>query len=559
MNNPYILMCISDINKRKETLQEKNKKWTKELQDGKMNILDQLITKKDIHTNQKKIEKFDNLIKKIYQFENETKSFTEDKLFSNLKVEIENLTSYLTPKENEELIKIVSKEILTLRGEEQKKVSVLIEEIKNLLNLLNLSSVDFKIEGTSLFVKYDHFMEEIKKATLEKISTSSPYLNIKPKQNIVFDYTFIDELAEMLTNGKIKETPETKKLKNNISQIKSSWHLKERMEFAIASLDKVLIIISKDLQDVDMIKLVKYLETLKQKYLKDFQKLNTYLNGFNLVPYKQKVEEEMKLKTLQKDHERALLEYANLFYELEKVLNEEPNNYDKKKAIELQMRNLTSTVKLSNDALLDAKSKGTSKYYAEKNEKQALKKGMAEKIKTKRDYLEEENRIFREEAMRQLKDDNFEETYEFRNGDAYLANLDKEAIIKHKMGEMQRFAKMTPEERGLSILKEKGKISRDATLGNLTPQQLSDMRYAYRDSSYPYIMEYKKLKQESNDKEERRKPNTLHKEYLRYRASCIDKTNFLTFREFVNKKYNLSAIATLETVKKTNTVGGPKI
>ena len=99
MNNPYILMCISDINKRKETLQEKNKKWTKELQDGKMNILDQLITKKDIHTNQKKIEKIDNLIKKIHQFENETKSFTEDKLFSNLKVEIENLTSYLTPKE----------------------------------------------------------------------------------------------------------------------------------------------------------------------------------------------------------------------------------------------------------------------------------------------------------------------------------------------------------------------------------------------------------------------------------------------------------------------------
>ena len=559
MNNPYILMCISDINKRKETLQEKNKKWTKELQDGKMNILDQLITKKDIHTNQKKIEKFDNLIKKIYQFENETKSFTEDKPFSNLKVEIENLTSYLTPKESEELTKIVSKEILTLRGEEQKKVSVLIEEIKNLLNSLNLSSVDFKIEGTSLFVKYDHFMEEIKKAALEKISTSSPYLNIKPKQNIVFDYTFIDELAEMLTNGKIKETPETKKLKNNISQIKSSWHLKERMEFAIASLDKVLIIISKDLQDVDMIKLVKYLETLKQKYLKDFQKLNTYLNGFNLAPYKRKVEEEMKLKILQKDHERVLLEYANLFYELEKVLNEEPNNYDKKMAIELQMRNLTSTVSLSNDALLEAKGKGTSKYYAEKNEKQALKKGMAEKIKTKRDYLEEENRIFREEAMRQLKDDDFEETYEFRNGDAYLANLDKEAIIKHKMGEMQRFAKMTPEERGLSILKEKGKISRDATLENLTPQQLSNMRYAYRDSSYPYIMEYKKLKQESDDKEERRKPNTLHKEYLRYRASCIDKTNFLTFREFVNKKYNLSAIATLETVKKTNTVGGPKI
>ena len=559
MNNPYILMCISDINKRKETLQEKNKKWTKELQDGKMNILDQLITKKDIHTNQKKIEKFDNLIKKIYQFENETKSFTENKPFSNLKVKIENLTSYLTPRESEELIKIVSKEILTLRGEEQKKVSVLIEEIKNLLNSLNLSSVDFKIEGTSLFVKYDHFMEEIKKATLEKISTSSPFLNIKPKQNIVFDYTFIDELAEMLINGKIKETPETKKLKNNISQIKSSWHLKERMEFAIASLDKVLIIISKDLHDVDMIKLVKYLETLKQKYLKDFQKINTYLNGFNLAPYKQKVEEEMKLKTLQKDHERALLEYANLFYELEKVLNEEPNNYDKKMAIELQMRNLTSTVSLSNDALLEAKGKGTSKYYAEKNEKQALKKGMAEKIKTKRDYLEEENRIFREEAMRQLKDDDFEETYEFRNGDAYLANLDKEAIIKHKMGEMQRFAKMTPEERGLSILKEKGKISRDATLENLTPQQLSDMRYAYRDSSYPYIMEYKKLKQESDDKEERRKPNTLHKEYLRYRASCIDKTNFLTFREFVNKKYNLSAIATLETVKKTNTVGGPKI
>lgn len=559
MNNPYILMCISDINKRKETLQEKNKKWTKELQDGKMNILDQLITKKDIHTNQKKIEKFDNLIKKIYQFENETKSFTEDKLFSNLKVEIENLTSYLTPKESEELIKIVSKEILTLRGEEQKKVSVLIEEIKNLLNLLNLSSVDFKIEGTSLFVKYDHFMEEIKKATLEKISTSSPYLNIKPKQNIVFDYTFIDELAEMLTNGKIEMTPAVKKLKNNISQVKSSWLLKERIELVITSLDKTLAIISKDLQDVDMIRLVKYLETLKQRYLKDLQKLNTYLNSFNLTSYKEQIEKEKKLKILQQDQKMALLEYENLFYELEKVLMEEPNNYDKKMVIEAKMRVLTSTVKLSNDALLDAKSKGKQRYYSKKNEKQSLKEVMTKKVKIKRDYLEEENRIFREEAMRQLKDDDFEETYEFRNGDAYLANLDKEAIIAHKTEEMKRFAKMTPEERGLSILKEKGKISRDATLGNLTPQQLSDMRYAYRDSSYPYIMEYKKLKQESDDKEERRKPNTLHKEYLRYRASCIDKTNFLTFREFVNKKYNLTAATALEPAKEANKIGGPKI
>lgn len=559
MNNPYILMCISDINKRKETLQEKNKKWTKELQDGKMNILDQLITKKDIHTNQKKIEKIDNLIKKIHQFENETKSFTEDKLFSNLKVEIENLTSYLTPKEREELTKIVSREILTLRGEEQKKVSVLIEEIKNLLNSLNLSSVDFKIEGTSLFVKYDHFMEEIKKATLEKISTASPYFGVKETKNTVFDHTFIDELEEMLTNGKIEMTPAVKKLKNNISQVKSSWLLKERIELVITSLDKTLAIISKDLQDVDMIRLVKYLETLKQRYLKDLQKLNTYLNSFNLTSYKEQIEKEKKIKILQQDQKMALLEYENLFYELEKVLMEEPNNYDKKMVIEAKMRVLTSTVKLSNDALLDAKSKGKQRYYSKKNEKQSLKEVMTKKVKIKRDYLEEENRIFREEAMRQLKDDDFEETYEFRNGDAYLANLDKEAIIAHKTEEMKRFAKMTPEERGLSILKEKGKISRDATLGNLTPQQLSDMRYAYRDSSYPYIMEYKKLKQESNDKEERRKPNTLHKEYLRYRAFCIDKTNFLTFREFVNKKYNLTAATALEPAKEANKIGGPKI
>ena len=289
------------------------------------------------------------------------------------------------------------------------------------------------------------------------------------------------------------------------------------------------------------------------------QKLNTYLNSFNLTSYKEQIEKEKKIKILQQDQKMALLEYENLFYELEKVLMEEPNNYDKKMVIEAKMRVLTSTVKLSNDALLDAKSKGKQRYYSKKNEKQSLKEVMTKKVKIKRDYLEEENRIFREEAMRQLKDDDFEETYEFRNGDAYLANLDKEAIIAHKTEEMKRFAKMTPEERGLSILKEKGKISRDATLGNLTPQQLSDMRYAYRDSSYPYIMEYKKLKQESNDKEERRKPNTLHKEYLRYRASCIDKTNFLTFREFVNKKYNLTAATALEPAKEANKIGGPKI
>lgn len=70
-----------------------------------------------------------------------------------------------------------------------------------------------------------------------------------------------------------------------------------------------------------MIKLVKYLETLKQRYLKDFQKLNTYLNSFNLTSYKEQIEKERKLKILQQDQKMALLEYENLFYELENEFN----------------------------------------------------------------------------------------------------------------------------------------------------------------------------------------------------------------------------------------------
>ena len=153
MENPYILMCISDINKRKETLQEKDKKWKQKLQDEKMNILDQLIMKRDIHDNQKKLEKMNTLSQKIMQFDEQSHSFgKENIIFANLKKEIENLGAYLTPAEQEELTKIATKEILALRVEEQKKVNALIEDIKSLLSSLNLSNVDFKIEDSSLFV-----------------------------------------------------------------------------------------------------------------------------------------------------------------------------------------------------------------------------------------------------------------------------------------------------------------------------------------------------------------------------------------------------------------------
>ena len=557
MENPYILMCISDINKRKETLQEKDKKWKQKLQDEKMNILDQLIMKRDIHDNQKKLEKMNTLSQKIMQFDEQSHSFgKENIIFVNLKKEIEHLGAYLTPAEQEELTKIATKEILALRVEEQKKVNALIEDIKSLLNSLNLSNVDFKIEDSSLFVRYNHFMNEVKRTTLEKISQESIYFDLKTPQDKVLDNHFVDELELLLNSGKIEMTPSNKKLKDNMKQIKISFAEKEKMANAITAMDNVLAVISNDLKDIDMLRLVKYLETLKQRYLKDFQQLNTYLNGFHLNDFEQPVKEQMKLRELQNNQKAAFLEYTNLSYNLEKIMTEEPNNYEKKKEIEAQMRALTGMVSLKNDVLLEAKRKGKEKYYTEKEEQQALKEAMNEKIENKRNYEAEIEQILRKEAIQELEDEDFEETYEFRNGDAYLANLDKEAIIKQKMEEIRKFAEMTPEERGIYQLKQKGKIAKDATLESLTVQQLSDMRYAYRDSSYDYITKYKQLKQDSNNEE---KQDTIHKEYLRYRALNKDKENYLTFREFVNQKQNLSMPSRLEPTNEVEEKkGGPK-
>lgn len=116
-----------------------------------------------------------------------------------------------------------------------------------------------------------------------------------------------------------------------------------------------------------------------------------------------------------------------------------------------------------------------------------------------------------------------------------LSETEKEKQIEKKMNELSTYARMSPEQRGLSELKEHGKVSVDATLQDLHPQQLADFRYAYRDTEQDRDL---KESQRMVTFQRKRQANTIYKQYVRYLASVEDKASALKFSEYASLLYD---------------------
>lgn len=97
---------------------------------------------------------------------------------------------------------------------------------------------------------------------------------------------------------------------------------------------------------------------------------------------------------------------------------------------------------------------------------------------------------------------------------------------------------MKPEERGLEDLKKHGNISESTKLEDLNHQLIEDLKVAYRDESYSFMKPYK----EWRNSELKPKANTIYKEYIKYRASLPDKTNYLTFSEYSKQLHNIAGL-----------------
>ena len=98
-------------------------------------------------------------------------------------------------------------------------------------------------------------------------------------------------------------------------------------------------------------------------------------------------------------------------------------------------------------------------------------------------------------------------------GEIYLGQVaTKEAELDADFSELMKLAEMTPIERGLYDLKKQGRIKNDATVEDLTPQQLNDIRIGYSDNAYSFMADYKDWKARETVKP---KADTIYKEYIK--------------------------------------------
>ena len=198
-----------------------------------------------------------------------------------------------------------------------------------------------------------------------------------------------------------------------------------------------------------------------------------------------------------------------------------------------------------------ARNNGKAKYQSEAK----AQKAKVESTKAKIEYEDELRRTvmaeIREEAIRELETSKaFEDSsFEERNGDVYTEPINRETMIQRKIDELMKLAEMTPIERGLYDLKKQGRIKNDATVEDLTPQQLNDIRIGYSDNAYSFMADYKDWKARETVKP---KADTIYKEYIKYRTSLKNKNDFLSFADYakqIHKIENMSDIMVDENLK----------
>lgn len=204
------------------------------------------------------------------------------------------------------------------------------------------------------------------------------------------------------------------------------------------------------------------------------------------------------------------------------------------------MQEIIQSTGLTSEQIKLAEINGKNKYYKDVKEE----KNKINNAKAKIEYEDELKRTvmaeIREEAIRELESNKaFEGSYEARNGDVYSQPIDREMLIQRKIEELKRIADMTPEERGLYDLKKQGIVKSNATIDDLTMSQLNDIRIGYSDNAYSFMADYKSWKAREESKP---KVDTIYKEYIKYRSSLKDKTNFLSFSNYAKQVHKIENI-----------------
>lgn len=520
---------------------------------GKVGFVDRLSMNSENKSHEEEIRKLTELSKAMsnLKFSESSKYKLPEVVTSSL----DDISSLLTVEETAELRNVVNSSLRSANKEKKDNVRNASLEVQKILGKLGLSDKAFLVyDGLDYkkSISFEVATKEMEKELLSDLTAEYTPININ-KSEVSLDSSesiLISRIEEMISKRELEPTKSINNIVANITEIKDAMLTREKANRITLKISNAMTELNKITEiDITMIKI--FLSKIQNKYQKELDKANKFVSKFDFSNIKEQIETKEAKENKETEKENRITTYENLAYELEKALAETPDDLQKINEIKAAMQDFARKFDIPENELDLARNNGKAKYQSEAK----AQKAKVESAKAKIEYEDELRRTvmaeIREEAIRELETSKaFEDSsFEARNGDVYAEPINRETMIQRKMDELMKLAEMTPIERGLYDLKKQGRIKNDATVEDLTPQQLNDIRIGYSDNAYSFMADYKDWKARENVKP---KADTIYKEYIKYRTSLKNKNDFLSFTDYakqIHKIENMSDIMVDENLK----------
>lgn len=542
-NNAICKSIEKTVDERIQTLLERIEKNKEKLNSNTIGFAEKMgikITNKQYEDETKKLTELNQALGNLHFSDSSNYKMPETFL-----EKLNDLGTLLINEEINEIRNVVNSSLRNANKDKKEQIKTASLQVQKILNKVGLLSSGFLVTDGLEYKKsmtYQDAVLTVEKNLLKKLTPEYTPIHSGEKEIELphSEKMLLDSIEKMITNKDFEQTKSTKNIIENISEIKDAMLLKEKcskIQLKIANLINEL----NSIVEINTTAIKEYLTKLTKKYQIELNKANAFLAKFDFQDIKKQIEEKKAKENQEEIKTNAITTCVNLSYELEKVLTEDPNNYQKIQELESQIHDYANKFGLDETQINNAKSQGKAKY----QEEVTIQKNKVLKEKERIEYEDELKKgvmaELREEAIRELERNNaFDENYEIVNGDIRSMGMDKEGMIRRKMEELMQLAEMTPEERGLYDFKKRGIIKPDATIDDLTAQQLNDIRIGYSDESYEFMADYKTWKSRENVKPQ---ANTIYKEYIKYRANLQNKNEFLSFSEYAKQKHNLEQMS----------------
>lgn len=507
---------------------------------GKVGFVDRLSMNSENKSHEEEIRKLTELSKAMsnLKFSESSKYKLPEGVISSL----DDISSLLTVEETAELRNAVNSSLRSANKEKKDNVRNASLEVQKILGKLGLSDKAFLVyDGLDYkkSISFEVAAKEMEKELLSDLTPEYTPININ-KSEVSLDSgesVLISKIEEMISKRELEPTKSINNIVTNIAEIKEAMLTREKANRITLKISNAMTELNK-ITEIDITMIKTFLSKIQNKYQKELDKANKFISKFDFSNIKEQIEAKDAKENKENEKENRITTYENLAYELEKALAETPDDLQKINEIKAAMQDFARKFDIPENELDLARNNGKAKYQSEAK----AQKAKVESAKAKIEYEDELRRTvmaeIREEAIRELETSKaFEDSsFEARNGDVYAEPINREAMIQRKMDELMKLAEMTPIERGLYDLKKQGRIKNDATVEDLTPQQLNDIRIGYSDNAYSFMADYKDWKAREAVKP---KADTIYKEYIKYRASLKNKNEFLSFSDYAKQMHKI--------------------